>query len=104
MRILISLVVAFIIAMFSLTMTGVLAAEEDPVDTPIETPEEPIEAPEESDGENPEFEDGDTGIIDGCEGEIYSTHEAAAAAAAAKGTEFHEHQKEDGTIYYMLNE
>ncbi len=104
MRILISLVVAFIVAMFSLTMTGVLAAEEDPVDTPIETPEEPIEAPEESDGENPEFEDGDTGIIDGCEGEIYSTHEAAAAAAAAKGTEFHEHQKEDGTIYYMLNE
>ena len=87
-------------AMFSLTMSGVLAAEEDPA----ETPEEPIEAPEEPDGEDSEFEDGDTGIIDGCEGEIYSTHEAAAAAAAAKGTEFHEHQKEDGTVYYMLNE
>ena len=41
------------------------------------------------------------GKIDGCEGEIYSTHEAAAEAAEAKGTSFHEHQ-EAGTTYYML--
>ena len=41
------------------------------------------------------------GKIDGCEGEIYSTHEAAAEAAEAKGTSFHEHQ-EAGMTYYML--
>ena len=41
------------------------------------------------------------GKIDGCEGEIYSTHEAATEAAEAKGTSFHEHQ-EAGTTYYML--
>ena len=71
--------------MFSLTMSGVLAAEEDPA----ETPEEPIEAPEEPDGEDSEFEDGDTGIIDGCEGEISSTHEAAAAALHESLDHFH---------------
>ena len=80
--------------MFSLLVGGVSALSEDPADAPIEAPAEPA-------GEDQAFEDGETGKIDGCEGEIYSTPEAAAEAAEAKGTDFHEHQKA-GTTYYML--
>jgi len=115
-RILVSLVVALTLVMFSLLVGGVSALSEDPVDAPIEAPAEPagegqafeedpvdapIEAPAEPAGEGQAFEDGETGKIDGCEGEIYSTPEAAAEAAEAKGTDFHEHQKA-GTTYYML--
>ena len=95
--------------MFSLLADGVSALSEDPADAPIEAPAEPgedpadapIEAPAEPAGEDQAFEDGETGKIDGCEGEVYSTPEAAAEAAEAKGTDFHEHQKA-GTTYYML--
>mgnify|MGYP001351744879 CR=1 FL=1 len=106
MRALISLIIGLIVVMFSLSMGGVLAADEDPAEPPVEDPEDPADPVEEldetGDGDS-EFEDGDTGIIDGCEGEIYSTPEAARAAADAQGTDFHEHYKEDGTVYYMLN-
>ena len=94
MRILVSLVAAFTLAVFSLSVGGVSALSEDPADYPIQTPAEP-------DGEDRAFEDGEIGKIDGCEGEIYSTHEAAAEAAEATGTDFHKHQ-EAGTTYYML--
>ena len=94
MRILVSLVVALTLAAFSLSMVGASALSEDPADAPIEAPTEPAR-------EDHAFEDGDMGKIDGCKGEIYSTHEAAAEAAEAKGTSFHEHQ-EAGTTYYML--
>ncbi len=95
MRILVALVAAFTLAVFSLSVGGVSALSEDPADAPSEAPAEPA-------GEDPAFEDGEMGKIDGCEGEIYSTHEAAAEAAEAKGTSFHEHQ-EAGTTYYMLS-
>ena len=94
MRILVSLVAAFTLAVFSLSVGGVSALSEDPADAPSEAPADPA-------GEDRAFEDGEMGKIDGCEGEIYSTHEAAAEAAEAKGTGFHEHQ-EAGTTYYML--
>ncbi|MEE3211159.1 MAG: hypothetical protein VX287_01905 [Actinomycetota bacterium] len=94
MRILVSLVAAFTLAVFSLSVGGVSALSEDPADAPSEAPADPA-------GEDRAFEDGEMGKIDGCEGEIYSTHEAAAEAAEAKGTSFHEHQ-EAGTTYYML--
>jgi hypothetical protein len=93
-RILVSLVAAFTLAVFSLSVGGVSALSEDPADAPSEAPADPG-------GEDRAFEDGEMGKIDGCEGEIYSTHEAAAEAAEAKGTSFHEHQ-EAGTTYYML--
>ena len=95
MRILVSLVAAFTLAVFSLSVGGVSALSEDPADAPSEAPADPA-------GEDRAFEDGEMGKIDGCEGEIYSTHEAAAEAAEAKGTGFHEHQ-EAGTTYYMLS-
>ena len=95
MRILVSLVAAFTLAVFSLSVGGVSALSEDPADAPSEAPADPG-------GEDRAFEDGEMGKIDGCEGEIYSTHEAAAEAAEAKGTSFHEHQ-EAGTTYYMLS-
>ena len=82
-------------AVFSLSMGGVSAHSEDPANAPIEALADPA-------GEDRAFEDGEMGKIDGCEGEIYSTHEAAAEAAEAKGTDFHEHQ-EAGTTYYMLS-
>ena len=94
MRILVSLVAAFTLAVFSLSVGGVSALSEDPADAPSEAPADPA-------GEDRAFEDGEMGKIDGCEGEIYSTHEAAAEAAEAKGTSFHEHQ-EAGMTYYML--
>ena len=94
MRILVSLVAAFTLAVFSLSVGGVSALSEDPADAPSEAPADPA-------GEDRAFEDGEMGKIDGCEGEIYSTHEAAAEAAEAKGASFHEHQ-EAGTTYYML--
>ena len=94
MRILVSLVAAFTLAVFSLSVGGVSALSEDPADAPSEAPADPG-------GEDRAFEDGEMGKIDGCEGEIYSTHEAAAEAAEAKGTSFHEHQ-EAGMTYYML--
>tara|TARA_B110000014_G_scaffold258703_1_gene245235 strand:+ start:154 stop:441 length:288 start_codon:yes stop_codon:yes gene_type:complete len=93
-RILVSLVAAFTLAVFSLSVGGVSALSEDPADAPSEAPADPA-------GEDRAFEDGEMGKIDGCEGEIYSTHEAATEAAEAKGTSFHEHQ-EAGTTYYML--
>jgi hypothetical protein len=93
-RILISLVAALTLAVFPLSVDGVSALSEDPADAPIEAPADPAE-------EDRAFEDGEMGKIDGCEGEIYSTHEEAAEAAEAKGTDFHEHQ-EAGTTYYML--
>ena len=95
MRILVSLVAALTLAVFSLSVGGVSALSEDPADAPSEAPADPG-------GEDRAFEDGEMGKIDGCEGEIYSTHEAAAEAAEAKGTSFHEHQ-EAGTTYYMLS-
>ena len=95
MRILVSLVATLTLAVFSLSVGGVSALSEDPADAPIEALAEPA-------GEDQALEDGEMGKIDGCEGEIYSTHEAAAEAAEAKGTSFHEHQ-EAGTTYYMLN-
>ena len=95
MRILVSLVAALTLAVFSLSVGGVSALSEDPADAPIEAPADPAR-------EDRAFEDGEMGKIDGCEGEIYSTHEAAAEAAEAKGTSFHEHQ-EAGTTYYMLS-
>ena len=94
MRILVSLVAALTLAVFSLSVGGVSALSEDPADAPSEAPADPG-------GEDRAFEDGEMGKIDGCEGEIYSTHEAAAEAAEAKGTSFHEHQ-EAGMTYYML--
>ena len=94
MRILVSLVATLTLAVFSLSVGGVSALSEDPADAPSEAPADPA-------GEDRAFEDGEMGKIDGCEGEIYSTHEAAAEAAEAKGTSFHEHQQA-GTTYYML--
>jgi hypothetical protein len=94
-RILVSLVAALTLAVFSLSVGGVSALSEDPADAPIEAPADPA-------GEDRAFEDGEMRKIDGCEGEIYSTHEAAAEAAEAKGTGFHEHQ-EAGTTYYMIS-
>ena len=103
MRAFVSLIISLIVVMFSLSMGGVLAADEEPADPPVEEPRDPVEELDETDYDS-ELEDGDTGIIDGCEGEVYLTPEAARAAADAKGTDFHEHQMEDGTVYYMLNE
>ena len=104
MRAFVSLIIGLIVVMFSLSMGGVLAADEEPVDSPVEEPGDPAEEPGETDDGDSVLEDGDTGIIDGCEGEVYLTPEAARSAADAKGTDFHEHQMEDGTVYYMLNE
>ena len=51
--------------------------------------------------------------MDGCEGTVYLTPEAAMEAAIAAGMNlddpgnipfpYHEHISEDGTTYYMLN-
>ena len=56
---------------------------------------------------------GDYVNMDGCEGTVYLTPEAAKEAAIAAGMNlddpgnipfpYHEHISEDGTTYYMLN-
>jgi hypothetical protein len=95
MRVLLSLIVVSTLGIVLFSVGSVSAYDEDPADTPVEVPDE-------TDSEDSEFEDGDTGIIDDCEGELYSTPEAAAEAAATKGMDFHEHLK-NGTTYYMLH-
>ena len=95
MRTIISLVVALSVVIFAISMSSVSALEGDSEEVPVE---EPVE---QEDGENPEFEDGDTVIIDECEGEIYLTPEAAEAASPSG--QFHEHQVQ-GKTYYMIDE
>ncbi len=94
MRTFISLIAALSVVIFAISMSSVSALEGDSEEVPVE---EPVE---QEDGENPEFEDGDTGVIDDCEGEIYLTPEAAEAASPSG--QFHEHQVE-GKTYYMLD-
>ena len=93
MRILVSVVAACTLGIVLLSTGSVSAFEEEPTEDPVEDPVE----------EDDEFEDGDTGIIEDCEGEIYTSFEAVAEASLAKGMDFHEHHT-DGKTYYMLHD
>ena len=65
-------------ALFSLSIGGVLSAQEQDV------PEEIVETPV-TDNQDDSFGDGDYVNMDGCEGTVYLTPEAAMEAAIAAG-------------------
>lgn len=107
MRLLVTFGLACIMALFSLSIGGVLSAQEQDV------PEEIVETPV-TDNQDDSFGDGDYVNMDGCEGTVYLTPEAAMEAAIAAGMNlddpgnipfpYHEHISEDVTTNYMLND